>query len=325
MPTNDRDTLGHGDMVLLTGAAGFVGSAIRREFFRRFPNEPLLAVSRHAVHRPDTPTHGGRIWGCDLRDPSQVAQLPFARVHGLIHAAAAAPGAGGDFFEDNVRATSNLLAALRKAPLRSVLLVSSMSVYDWRTPRPETVVLHEECTHLAPDEYGRSKLIQEWLIHAFVGPRLRPCIFRPSSIYGPGMSLRSVLPRWLVASLQGEPLRLTGPVGYRQNFVYVEDVAALVCRAFSEKVHGIFNLFSPDTMNLPALAETVCRLTGNPHPIEDAQQDTPCAQLEFDNSRLVDALSPMFTPFVEGLQATLTWLKMGDIATPDRQSVDGHI
>jgi nucleoside-diphosphate-sugar epimerase len=278
----------------------------------------LLAVSRRGTQRSKAAEDGATVWACDLRDPAQVAKLPLDRVRGLIHAAATTPGAGGDFFEDNVRATWNLLEGLRNAPLRSVLLVSSVSIYDWRTPRPETVRLYEDSHDIAPDDYGRSKLLQEWLIRGFAGPRLRVCIFRPSSIYGPGMLLRSVLPRWLVASLRREPLRLTGPVGYRQNFVYVEDVAALVCRAFAEGVQGIFNLFSYDTVELPTLAETVRRLTGNPHPVEDAQQDSPCTHLEFDNRRLMDAFGPSFTPLVQGLEATLTWLKMGDLATPGR-------
>ena len=324
MRTVDRETFGRGDTVLLTGAAGFVGSAIRREFLRRLPDVSLLAVSRRADRRSEGAAEGGPVRACDLRDPAQVVALPFDRIHGLIHAAAATPGASGDFFEDNVRATWNLLAGLRAAPLRSVLLISSVSVYDWRTPRPETVHLREDADCLAPDDYGRSKLVQEWLIRAFADTRLRVCIFRPSSIFGPRMPPRSVLPRWLAASLRGEPLRLTGPIGYRQNFVYVEDVAALACRAFAEGVQGIFNLFSPDTVDLPALAETVRRITGNPHPVEDAQQNSPCAQLEFDNRRLIEAFHPSFTPLMTGLQATLDWFTIHGTGNPLWQATDAN-
>ncbi len=325
MPTVEREMFGRGDTVLVTGAAGFVGSAVRREFLRLLPDVSLLAVSRRAVQGSAVAADAAPVRACDLRDPVQVAELPLDGVHGLIHVAAATPGAGGDFFEDNVRATWNLLAGLRTAPLRSVLLVSSLSVYDWRTPRAETVRLHEDSRCLPPDDYGRSKLLQEWLIRAFAGTRLRVCIFRPSSIYGPGMPLRSVLPNWLAASLRGEPLRLTGPIGYRQNFVYVEDVATLMCRALAEGAQGTFNVFSPDTVKLPALAETVRQLTGNPHPVEDAQQDAPSARLEFDNRRLIEAFEPSFTPLVKGLEATLAWLKSRGTATLDRQATDANV
>jgi UDP-glucose 4-epimerase len=295
-------------MILLTGAKGFVGQAIRRKFLRQVPDESLLCLSRDS---DEDSTHQQ----CNLRDPAQVAQLPCDTVTCLIHVAAATPGSDGDFFEDNIRATANLLTALRDAPLRSVFLISSLSVYDWRTPRPETVVLKEDCNVFPEDDYGRSKLTQEWLIQAFAGSRLRMCIFRPSSIFGPGMLPRSVLPHWLLIALGGGPLTLTGPRGYQQNFVYVEDVATLVCRAYVEGTQGIFNLFSHDTLELPALAETICQLTGNPHPIEDAQHDTPCAHLAFDNSRLMDTFDPSFTPFVEALRVTIAWLKAKGVAT----------
>jgi len=300
-------------MVLLTGAGGFVGQAIRRQFRRSFPNELLLAVSRRSIEPSERAPDGARTERCDLRNRSQVARLPLNRVAGLIHVAAATPGSGGDPFEDTVLATANLLAALRNSPLSSVLLISSVSVYDWRTPRPGTVMLNEDCACVAADDYGRSKLVQELLIQAFAGSRLRTCIFRPSSIYGPGMPLHQVLGRWLIQALRAEALRLTGPRGYRQNYVFVEDVAALVCRAHAEARDGVYNLFSSDTLELPALAEIVRQVTGNPHPVEDARQDGPSPRLVFDNSRLVNTFRPSFTPFVEALRTTVTSLKTRNV------------
>jgi nucleoside-diphosphate-sugar epimerase len=258
-----------------------------------------------------------------LRDRAQIAQLPLDRIHGLIHVAAATPGASEDFFEDNLLGTANLIAALSGAPLRNVVLVSSVSIYDWRTPYPGPVLLREDSSLLASDQYGRSKLIQEWLIQSFATSRMPVCTFRPSSIYGPGMALRSVLPLWVIQSLRGEALRLSGARGYRQNFVYVEDVAALICRAFAERVDGVFNLFSPATLELPALADLVQKLTGNIRPVEDARQDAIAPQLVFDNRRLLNRFEPSFTPLPEALRATVNWLSTTAVAMSNTEA-DGN-
>jgi len=292
-------------MILLTGAGGFVGRTIRREFLRRCPNECLLSVVRR-------PTDGAGFACCDLRDPSQIERLPLSGVTGLIHVASATPGSGGDFFKDNLGATANLLRALEAAPVRNVVLISSVSVYDFRTARTGPVYLREDSTLLAEDEYGRSKLLQEWLVQAFAGSRIRTCIFRPSSIYGVDMQRRTLLPIWLAQALRGEALKLTAPRGYRQNFVYVEDVAALVCQAFAEETEGTFNLFSQDTLELPALAETICRVTGNRRPVGDASQETSAPALVFDNSRLMAGFHPSLTPLTEGLRKTAAWLRTID-------------
>jgi dTDP-L-rhamnose 4-epimerase len=300
-------------MILLTGAGGFVGRTIRREFLRRFPDERLLAVVRRPIEPPDPSQNGVEIARCDLRDPSQIARLPLSGVTGLIHVASATPGSGGDFFKDNMEATANLMRALQDAPVRNVVLISSVSVYDFRTARTEPVLLREDSSLLAEDEYGRSKLVQEWLVQTFAGSRIRTCIFRPSSIYGVDMPRRTLLPIWLTQALRGEALRLTAPRGYRQNFVCVEDVAALACQAIAKETEGTFNLFSPDTLELPALAEAVCRATGNRRPVEDASQEKSAPPLVFDNGRLMAAFHPSLTPLTEGLRKTVAWLRTIDV------------
>ncbi len=263
-----------------------MGRTIRREFLRRFPHQRLLALVRRSMKPANTNQEDG-VARCDLRDASQISRLPLSEVTGLIHVASATPASGGDFFKDNIEATANLLRALKDSPVRNVVLISSVSVYDFRTARTEPVLLREDSDLLAEDEYGRSKLVQEWLLRAFAGSRIRACILRPSSIYGVDMLQRTLLPIWLSQALRGDALTLTAPRGYRQNFVCVDDVAALVCQAFAGEAEGIFNLFSPDTLELPALAEAICRVTGNRRPVEDRSQKTPAPALVFDNSRLM--------------------------------------
>jgi nucleoside-diphosphate-sugar epimerase len=299
-------------MILLTGAGGFVGRTIRREFLRRFPHKRLLALVRRPIE-PANANQNDCVVQCDLKDTSQIARLPLSEVTGLIHVASATPASGGDFFKDNIEATANLVRALKDSPVRNVVLISSVSVYDFRTARTGPVLLREDSALLAEDEYGRSKLIQEWLVQAFAGSRIRACILRPSSIYGVDMLRRTLLPIWLTQALRGEALTLNAPRGYRQNFVCVDDVAALVCQAFAEEAEGTFNLFSPDTLELPALAEAICRVTGNRRPVVDRSQETPAPALIFDNSRLMAAFHPTMTPLTEGLKKTAEWLQTMDV------------
>jgi nucleoside-diphosphate-sugar epimerase len=77
----------------------------------------------------------------------------------------------------------------------------------------------------------------------------------------------------------------------------------------AEQIEGIFNLFSPDTLELQALAAAVRAATESRSSVEDASQERSVPTLVFDNGRLMAAFRPSFTPLTEGLRKTAAWLK----------------
>lgn len=266
-------------MILLTGATGFVGSHIHRLLKQR-SSEPLLALGRR-------PKPG--ITVCDLLDPSTLSSLPWDQISGVIHCAAVIPSHGSFDPFHNLRMTHNLLQQLNPGRLRSLVLISSVAVY----PLPASchkLRLEEDSALFPTDDYGRSKLAQEWLVENFGKDRFPVAILRPSSIYGSGNTSATLLPIFVERARGGLPLVLKGSRSYVQNFVHVDDVATAALQALQDEVSGSYNCFSHETLTTLQLAERIIRHSGSSSSIEDQRDNSSYPRISFNNLRLLTLL-----------------------------------
>src|SRR5664280_2463190 len=137
--------------VLVTGATGFLGTAIVRAL--RASGVPCRQAGLIAGPGPVSPD----LVVVDVRHPESLEQA-FEGMKGVIHAAGLAHQFGSrsknsDFAGVNVRGTENVLAAAARAGVRDVVLVSSVSVYG---PGAET---RDEAAPCRPEgPYAASKL-----------------------------------------------------------------------------------------------------------------------------------------------------------------------
>lgn len=173
--------------VLITGAGGFLGSAVVAAALAA--GHEVLALRRPtSVWREDLSSEKLTWLSADLRQSGNLIEH-FKSVECVIHCAAAASGDLSEQLSNTVLATENLLAEL-PTDLRRFVHVSSFSVYDFDAPRLGGTLSEEsplEPQPLRRDAYTQTKLIQEQMVRKYAAAHKVPLVVaRPGAIYGPG-------------------------------------------------------------------------------------------------------------------------------------------
>lgn len=168
--------------VLLTGAGGFLGRALGPALVRE--GHTVRALMRRRSDSPEPALASGvQPWWGDLRTADLDAAL--AGVDAVVHLAAVFAGDVMEQFLGTVVPTEILLSAMVRAGVRRLVLVSSLSVYDWRAPaRALTEESPLEHSLELRDGYAITKTWQERVCRrAAQGHGWRLTVIRPGFIW----------------------------------------------------------------------------------------------------------------------------------------------
>jgi nucleoside-diphosphate-sugar epimerase len=230
--------------VLVTGAAGFIGSSLA----------PALLDAGHRVVGLDlvtAPNQGAftdfRI--VDLSDRRALADLlDQARPEVVIHAG----GASGLMvwredppliIEANLGGTANLLEAARRARVRRVVLCSSVMVYGDQDAGP----IGENAPLRPLSVYAATKVGAEALLRAYSIERgLEGIALRIGHVYGPGRRTACHVRTMVEDSLAGRPTVIAEGSRARRQYVHVADVVQALVRAACSPLR------TPATFNITA-------------------------------------------------------------------------
>ena len=260
--------------VLVTGAAGFIGSHVA---------ERLLADG-HAVTGVDSfhPYYDRAIKERNLaaqraHPKARFVEADLARadlapvvdgVAAVIHLAAQAGvrGSWGDSFggylDCNVLATQRLLEATRARPLHAFVYGSSASVYG-----DDALDAVAETALPAPHSpYGVTKLAGEHLALLYRRNHGTPAVaLRYFSVYGPRERPDKAIQKFLTAARRGGGIHVHGDGSQRRDFTYVGDVVAATMAALSNPPVGrAINIARGKTVSLAEVIDIVRRTTGAP-------------------------------------------------------------
>jgi nucleoside-diphosphate-sugar epimerase len=247
-----------GDPVVVTGAAGLIGSAVQRLLRRR--RVPVLALVRPGIDEGETASR----LSLDLASTDAVAALQstLPRISGIVHCAASFPAvdSGPDAERcaaNNARLDANVAALARMRRVR-VVYCSSVSVYgDGGASEP---VREDHELHPA-GPYAESKLAGE---RVFSTGATSFALLRISSPYGYPLLQRTVLRTFVQRALVGDDLLYFGAGERTQDFVHADDVAAACVSALVRTdFNGAVNICAGSEISMRALAQLVARTAGD--------------------------------------------------------------
>ncbi len=215
--------------ILVTGGAGFIGSAFVRWQLRRYPTTHVVALDKltYSGNRDNLkdadPQRYTFIRG-DVADPETVARA-LDGCDGVAHFAAESHvdrslvGAA-DFIATNVSGVNTLLEQAVALGTKRVLLVSTDEVYG----SIETGAFSEDAPLKPRNPYAASKAAGELFGAAFHASHNAPVLItRGSNTYGPFQYPEKVLPLFITNALDGLPMPLYGDGGNVRDWLFVDD------------------------------------------------------------------------------------------------------
>jgi UDP-glucose 4-epimerase len=149
--------------ILLTGGAGYIGSACLR-WLVRHGHDPIAFDDLSEGNRAAVPAD--RLVVGDIGDVDALTEaLRAHRAEAVMHFAALAsvPDSIADpdnYYRVNVVGTKNVLDAMRKAGVRRIVFSSTAATYGFRAEMP----LREDSPQTPETPYGTTKLAAEWMI-----------------------------------------------------------------------------------------------------------------------------------------------------------------
>jgi dTDP-glucose 4,6-dehydratase len=304
--------------VLITGAAGFLGSHLCDRFVR--DGYHVIGMDNLITGDMQNVEHLFRLPDFDFyhHDVSRFIHVP-GELHYILHFAS--PASPIDYLKIPIQTlkvgslgTHNCMG-LAKAKGARILVASTSEVYG----DPLVHLQHEEywgnVNPVGPrGVYDEAKRFQEAITmayHNFHGLETR--IVRIFNTYGPRMRLNDgrALPAFIGQALRGEDLTVFGDGSQTRSFCYVDDLVEGIVRLLMSDYHLPVNIGNPDEISLQEFAEEIIALTGTkqkiiykPLPMDDPKQRKP------DISRARDLLG--WEPKVgrkEGLAKTYDYFK----------------
>jgi dTDP-glucose 4,6-dehydratase len=307
--------------ILVTGAAGFIGSNFVHYWLERHPDDSLVAL--------DLLTYAGNranLDGTEARVPfvqADIADLDIVEnvlreheVDVVVNFAAESHNSlavvdPGLFARTNVLGTQLLLEAARRAEIERFHHISTCEVYG-DLPLDSGESFTEESPYRPRTPYNASKAAADHYVRAYRETfGLQTTITNCSNNYGPFQFPEKVIPLFVTNALDDRPLPMYASTQNKREWLHVRDHCRAIELVLAEgEPGGTYNVGSGVEASIEEIADRVLELTGKPESLKTIVPDRPGHDRRYllDSSRIGRDLG--WQPeigFEDGLRETVEW------------------
>ena len=325
-----------GDRVLVTGATGFIGSAVTRQLLGR--GQEVVTLVEPNVDAANLEGLDVKQVVGDLRRAEDVRQV-MSGCRAVFHVAALYRFWARDpsaFYAINVDGTRNVLGAATESGVERLVYTSTVGTLGLEHVTDGTTAADErsfpDVRHLY-GSYKRSKYVAEHEVLRAIAEGLPASIVLPTFPLGPGDRAPTPTGQLILDYLNG---RIPGFVDTILNVAHVDDVAAGQLLALERGANGRSYILGGENLTLEQLLGELAAITGLPRarikvpralslavaavsetvegrllhrhpsiPLEAARMST--SQMAFDITRARDELGYAPRPATEALEASARW------------------
>lgn len=309
--------------ILVTGAAGFIGSHVAEALLRR--GELVVGIDNINDYYPVALKidnlnqlaryEGFRFVRADITDHSALVSVcerfSIDRIAHLAARAGVRPSieAPAVYAQANITGTLNLLEIARSFSVKNFVLTSSSSVYGSSTNIPFRE--DDSATDRPISPYAATKKACEVLgytYHHLYG--LNVTVIRPFTVYGPRG--RPDMAPWLFieAALRHRPIKVFGDGSSRRDYTFVDDFVSGFINALDRPLgYEVFNLGNSQTVSLREALDVVAHVTGEEliierHPVQPG--DVPVTNADISKAGRLLSFEPK-TSFRHGMSVFCDW------------------
>jgi len=277
------------ERILITGAAGFLGSHLCDRFIREGMH--VIAMDNLITGDLKNIEHLFPLENFEFyhQDVSRFIHVP-GKLDYILHFAS--PASPIDYLKIPIQTLKvgslgihNCLGLAKEKNAR-IMIASTSEVYGDPTVHPQKETYWGNVNPVGPrGVYDEAKRFQEAMTmayHTFHGLETR--IIRIFNTYGPRMRLNDgrVLPAFIGQALRGEDLTVFGDGSQTRSFCYVDDLVEGIHRLLKSDYSSPVNIGNPDEISILDFAVEIIKLTGthqkiifNPLPTDDPKQRQP--------------------------------------------------
>jgi dTDP-glucose 4,6-dehydratase len=307
--------------ILLTGGAGFIGSAFLRLVLQRLPEAKVVIL--------DALTYAGNLSTIDreLKDPrvrfyrgliqDQPTVEEVFETEGVTHVANFAAEShndrsmllAGSFIQSNTYGVYILLEAARKCGVERFLHVSTDEVYGTIDSGQFT----EESPLQPNTPYSASKAGGDLQVRAHVKAYGTPAIVtRGGNTYGPFQFPEKLIPFFVTRLIDGKKVPMYGDGSQVREWIYVDDHAGGVLHALLHGQFGeVYNIGAPNERENREVVKILLEETGRDESlvkrIPDPRHGAHDKRYSMTTGKMTKLGWSPQKPFEEGLRQTVRW------------------